>query len=137
MKPHSSLLDFLPPDCTNILLSYLTLQECLRYGSTCNSCLQNVLPNLSHRRYISFLCPHEFDAIRSTQSDHKPAAVGQLLTPIMPSSNDDDDDAHNDIVTLLDDEKWIIRPVHVRLHRLHRVLPSQHPSTNDICDYRP
>ena len=105
----------LPPECKGLILSFLGLEDVLRFASTGRMSLKDTLPDLYRRRECMkkdlAYCP-----AWKTQSKTEPFGLWEVMTEKHPEID------------------WIMVPsVYDRVCELYKHIPSGHPMVNTIC----
>ena len=132
----SSPIQMLLPDCRDAVLQYLTIRDCLRYGTTSKTNFVGILTDLQRRRKEQFLCRHLYQL-------HHPTI---LKTVVVASKENDDNDGRGQNETSSQDpfllstvnqtseeDIWHALPsVAERIQSLYRSLPSTHPFNSDV-----
>jgi hypothetical protein len=125
MPSESSPFRGLLPDCRDHVLRYLTIQECLFYGTTSKASLFDIFSDLLRRRREQFLLRHAY------QIGHP-----SILRPVPEGSEGQADYLGEDALlstNLLDEHQWHVLPsIAERIQSLYRALPSSHPLDMDI-----
>ena len=130
----SSPIQKLLPDCRDAILQYLSIRDCLRYGTTSKTNLVGILTDLQRRRKEQFLCRHLYQL-------HQPSVL--KTRTIIVSKESINDGANGDIcqgpclVSTVDqtseEDTWHELPsVAERIQSLYRSLPSSHPFNSDV-----
>lgn len=106
----------LPPECKGHILSFLGLEDVLRFASTGKIALKDTLPDL-HRRRESMKKNLAYCPTWKTQSNKtEPFGLWDVMT-----------EKHPEI-------EWIMIPsVYDRVCELYKHIPSGHPMVNTIC----
>jgi hypothetical protein len=115
----------LPQDCRDSILTFLTIQECLTYGSTSKAILLDILPDLQRRRREQFLFRYGYQ----TKNPY-------TLKPILPKNGNNYSDEEKGSV--LSESSGQGSDIHIlpsiteRMQALFRMLPSSHPFNGDL-----
>lgn len=116
----SSGFQGIPPDCRDRLFRYLTIQECLFYGTTSRTSLTEIFPDLQRRRKEQFLLRHAYQ-------------IGQpsIILPVFEKVT-----THAGAIlstNLLDNQQWHTLPsVAEGIQGLYRSLSPSHPLDTDV-----
>jgi hypothetical protein len=111
----------IPPDCIATILSFLNIQECLRFGSTSLSSICDIIPDLDRRRkrmnqrfYWSPLSPHRVSIYsKSVKSPHK-------------------DEKYSIHCSTNLGKIYVLPTVRERVENLYKSIPSQHPLNGQV-----
>jgi hypothetical protein len=134
--PSSSLMDQLLPDCKDHVFQFLTLQECLNYGTTSKTSLHDVLPNLRQRRKNQFLTVYCYQieypsVLKPVKSNHDTEPPTRDSVPITNQPPDDTAFCSR----LVDKDHWHQIPsVCERIVSLYRAMPSSHPVNKELLE---
>ena len=112
------------PDCHNAILQYLTIQECLRYGTTSKTGLVGILSDLHRRRKEQFLVRHMY------QLRH-PFVLKVVTTD--DERNVDSSNRGSAFCQPPEEHHWhVLQSAAERIQCLYRSLPSSHPYDKDV-----